>query len=124
MERTTANSSITPPTFGNQSETGMPDFPYCLKVRRMGITGRFIVGDVVAEADGVDQLARVLVVLRIEGIDVADAAAHEQEDDRFGLGLEVRAHVSAWESFRPPPTSRRGPRRRIRRRPGSGSRAG
>ena len=35
-------SSITSPTFGNQSETGIPDFPYCLKVRRIGITGRFI----------------------------------------------------------------------------------
>src|SRR4029453_10807401 len=42
MERTTANSSITSPTFGNQSEPGIPDFPYCLKVRNMGITGRFI----------------------------------------------------------------------------------
>src|SRR3954447_19567430 len=42
IERTTANSSMTPPTFGNQSETGIPDLPYCLNVRRMGITGRFI----------------------------------------------------------------------------------
>ncbi len=44
-------------------------------------------GEVVAEADGIDELARALVVLGIEGVDVADAAAHEKEDD--GLGLSV-----------------------------------
>ena len=42
MERTTANSSMVSPMFGNQSDTGMPDLPYCLKVRSIGITGRFI----------------------------------------------------------------------------------
>jgi hypothetical protein len=39
-ERTTAMSSIHPPTFGNQSETGIPDCPYLVNVRRQGITGR------------------------------------------------------------------------------------
>ena len=86
----------------------MPDLPYCLNVRRLGITGRFISAHVVAEADGIDQLAGVLVVLRIEGVDVADAAAHEQEDDRLGLGLEVRPQVSARESSVRLPTSRPG----------------
>src|SRR5580692_7002033 len=42
MERTTAKSSMVSPTLGNQSDTGMPDMPYCLYVRRIGITGRFI----------------------------------------------------------------------------------
>ena len=36
------SSSITPPTWGNQSETGVPDWPYGLNVRRQGMTGRFI----------------------------------------------------------------------------------
>src|SRR6185295_11152653 len=43
--------------------------------------------EVVAEADGVDELSCVLVVLRIESVDVADAAAHEKEDDGPGLRL-------------------------------------
>ena len=33
IERTTAISSITPPTCGNQSDTAMPDFPWRVKVR-------------------------------------------------------------------------------------------
>ena len=48
---------------------------------------------VVAESDGVDQFAGPLVVLGIERVDVADAAAHEQENDRLGLGREVRAEA-------------------------------
>src|SRR6266566_4460779 len=42
IERTTAILSTTPPTLGNQSETGIPDLPYRVNVRRHGITGRFI----------------------------------------------------------------------------------
>src|SRR5436853_4351340 len=42
IDRTTAISSITPPTCGNQSETGVPDLPYCVNVRWQGMTGRFI----------------------------------------------------------------------------------
>ena len=61
----------------------MPDLPYCLNVRRHGDHRPLHLRDVVAEADGVDQLAGLLVVLGIEGVDVADAAAHEQEDDRL-----------------------------------------
>ena len=49
--------------------------------------------DVVAEADGVDQLAGVLVVLGVEGVDVADAAAHEKEDDRFGFFIAGQTRV-------------------------------
>ena len=30
IDRTTANSSITPPTCGNQSDTGIPAWPYRL----------------------------------------------------------------------------------------------
>src|SRR5580765_391282 len=44
-------------------------------------------GEVVAEADGVDEFSGVFVVLGIEGIDVADAAAHEKEDNGPGLRL-------------------------------------
>jgi len=43
--------------------------------------------DVVGFGDNLDQLAGVLVVLGIEGVDVADAAAHEKEDDGLGLRL-------------------------------------
>jgi hypothetical protein len=42
IDRTTAISSITPPTWGNQSETGVPDWPCRVNVRRQGMTGRFI----------------------------------------------------------------------------------
>src|SRR5215469_5167081 len=42
---------------------------------------------VVAETDGVDHLPGPLVVFRVEGIDMADPAAHEQKDYRLGLGL-------------------------------------
>ena len=44
-------------------------------------------GEVVAEADGVDELSRVPVVLGVEGVDVADASAHEEKDDGLGLRL-------------------------------------
>ena len=47
-------------------------------------------GDVVAERGDVDHLAGVLVALGIEGVDVAHAAAHEQEDDRLGPRQEMR----------------------------------
>src|SRR5262249_45703857 len=46
---------------------------------------------VVAESDGVDHLSGPLVVFRIERIDVADSAAHEEENDRLRLGLIARA---------------------------------
>ena len=42
-------------------------------------------GDVVAKANGIDELAGVLVALRVERVDVADATAHEEEDHRVGL---------------------------------------
>src|SRR5262245_6192904 len=43
--------------------------------------GPFHFGAVVAEADGINHLARPFVVFGIECVYVADAAAHEQEDD-------------------------------------------
>src|SRR5580658_1325525 len=52
-----------------------------------GDDGTFHGRIVIAEADGVHDFARVFIVLRIKGIDVAYAAAHEQIDDRFGWGL-------------------------------------
>jgi len=42
IERTTAMSSAQEPTWGNQSETGVPLLPYRVKVRWQGMTGRFI----------------------------------------------------------------------------------
>src|SRR5262249_33705142 len=47
-------------------------------------------GLVIAEPDDIDQLPRPLVVLRVEGVDMADATAHEQRDDRRRSGPEVR----------------------------------
>jgi hypothetical protein len=46
--------------------------------------------EVVAEPDRVDQFAGPLVVFGIERVDVAHAAAHEQEDDRPCTGRKVR----------------------------------
>src|SRR6202030_2916631 len=46
---------------------------------------------VVAEADDIDPLARPFIVLRIERVDVADAAAHEKKDDGLRLGREMGA---------------------------------
>ncbi len=57
------------------------------------MTGTLHLRDVVAEADGVDQFAGVLVALRIESIDVADAAAHEKKDDRIGLFITGQTGV-------------------------------
>ena len=48
---------------------------------------------VVAEADGIHDLAGVLVVLGIERIDVAHAAAHEEEDDGLGVRRARQAGV-------------------------------
>ena len=64
-----------------------------MKVRRQGNHRPLHLRDVVAEADGVDQFAGPLVVLGIERVDVADAAAHEQKDDRLGLGREMRPEL-------------------------------
>ena len=60
------------------------------------MTGRLHVGDVVAEPDHIDHLPGPLVVFGVEGIDVADAAAHEQEDDRLGSRGEVRGGATAF----------------------------
>ena len=79
---------------------------------------------VVAEPDRVDQLARPLVVLRVEGVDVADAAAHEQEDHRSRPGREMRPSAMPLESRRPRPRAAQARRRGIRRRPGGGTGAG
>ena len=46
---------------------------------------------IVAEADDIDHLARPFIVLGIEGVDMADAAAHEKKDDGFHLGREMGA---------------------------------
>ena len=43
--------------------------------------------EVVAEADRIDEFPCVLVTFRIKGIDMTDAPAHEQENDRLGLGF-------------------------------------
>src|SRR5262245_58870365 len=46
---------------------------------------------VVAEADGVDQFAGVLISLGVEGVDVADAAAQKEKNDGIGL-------LGAWQT--------------------------
>ena len=105
----------------------MPDLPVPRERAQAGDHRPLHLGEVVAEADGIDQLAGPFVVLGIEGVDMADAAAHEQEDDRLGLGLEVRpedersgiSRASAQIAPRatpknPPPAWWRKPRREIR----------
>ena len=72
-------------------------------------------------------LPAYLLSFGIEGVDVADAAAHEQEDDRLGLGLEMRTQCERPAIFpsaahsapsatpkNPPPAWVRKPRRLIR----------
>ncbi len=56
-----------------------------LKGAQAGDDGALHLRNIVAEADGINELARVLVAFRIEGVNVADAAAHEEEDDCVGL---------------------------------------
>ena len=49
-------------------------------------------GQVVSETHGIDQFAGMRIALRVKGVDVADSAGHEQEDDRSGFGSEVGPH--------------------------------
>ena len=53
--------------------------------------GPLDLGDVVSECGAVHHFPGMLVVLRVERIQLADAAAHEEIDDGFGLGFEMRA---------------------------------
>ena len=53
--------------------------------------GPLHLGQVVAEPDDVDHLARPLVIFRIERVDVADPATHEQKDNRLRLGRQRRS---------------------------------
>ena len=73
----------------------MPDFAVARERALAGNHRPLHLRQVVAEADRVDQLAGPLVVLRIERVDVADAAAHEQEDDGLRLGREDAARAAA-----------------------------
>ena len=45
---------------------------------------------VIAKPDRINQFAGPFIVFGIKRIDVADAATHEQENDRLGLGLQLR----------------------------------
>ena len=45
---------------------------------------------VVTEANRVNELARVFVILGIEGINVADTPTHKKKDDRLRFRLKVR----------------------------------
>ncbi len=56
-----------------------------------GNDGPLDFGHVVSECGAVHHFPGMLVVLRVERIQLADAAAHEKVDDGFGLGLEMRA---------------------------------
>src|SRR5262245_58805966 len=47
-------------------------------------------GLVVAESDSVDDLPGILVVFRVEGINVTHTAAHEEHDHRFCLDGKFR----------------------------------
>ena len=49
-------------------------------------------GQVVSETHGIHQLAGMRIALRVEGVDVADSAGHEQEDDGSRFGSEVGPH--------------------------------
>ena len=79
---------------GNQSETSMPDWPCFLKVR-FDASSLFLstprrVLTVPNDAGSFWPCSRVQFGLRVEGIDVARPAGHEQEDDALRLRLEVR----------------------------------
>ena len=52
-------------------------------------------GQVVSESNRVDQRARPFVSLGIEGVDMADPAAHEQEND----GLDARGEMRGQPGF-------------------------
>ncbi len=80
-------SSMTPPMFGNQSETGIPDLPYAFERSQTRNDGPLHLRVVIAESNRIHDFAGVFIVLRIEGVDVAHATAHEQIDDRFRVGL-------------------------------------
>src|SRR4051812_33615069 len=58
---------------------------------------------VVTEPNRIDELTSPLVVLRIKGVDMADAAAHEEKDDRFRLRGVMRTNggVLDFSAFRP-----------------------
>ncbi len=65
-------------------------------------------GQVVSEAYHVDQLAGPFVIFGIESVDMANAATHEQENDRFRLGRKVRSEqrVGNLAGFGPDTTQR------------------
>ena len=65
-------------------------------------------GEIVPESNSIDELARVFVPLGIEGIDVADAAAHEQENNRLRTRLEMRAENRLLELARLRPETAHG----------------
>src|SRR5207245_1725806 len=51
-------------------------------------------GVVVAKTDRIDKFAGPFVVFWIERVDMADTAAHEEENDRFRLRLQIRREES------------------------------
>ena len=79
---------------GYQSETHMPLWPYCLKVRLVPISVLLAVPMAVMGVPndaGMGWPASSLQLrLGIEQIEVAGTALHEQPDDGFGFGRMVR----------------------------------
>src|SRR5882672_1026129 len=63
--------------------------------------GPLHLGQVVAETDGIHEFARPLVVFRIEGVNVTDPAAHEEEDDGFCFRRGSEKYVLDLARFRP-----------------------
>ena len=81
-----------------------------LESPQTGDNGALHLGNVVSEADSIDQFTSVLVAFGVKSVDMTDAAAHEEEDDRVGflaarqIRIELavlrpkRAHRSAQKS--------------------------
>ena len=102
QERMTARSSAHSAMCGSQSETQRPLWPCCFQVRfdaRIGESNSPIAVMTRPKLGG-DRLAGELVEQRlgIEGIEVARAAFHEEEDDVLRLGREVRQSRASGES--------------------------
>ena len=64
---------------------GNVQFPVLLVSAQDGNDGALHGGVIVAEADGIHNLAGVLIVFGAESVDVAHATTHEEEDDGFGF---------------------------------------
>ena len=84
IERMKQMSSAHSPTCGNSSLTSMPALPYFLNVNGERISAP-VLRSVATDAAG-QRLAVILVEhrLRIEAVDLRQAAVHEQEDDALG----------------------------------------